>query len=229
MIAAKIRGLLSDRMLRQAMTHPSYAYEHTDEGESNQRLEFLGDSVVNLAVAELLYELHPDWPEGDLTKTRAALVCEASLAHAAGEAGLGDELLLGRGEERTGGRARPSNLADTFEALIGAVYRTAGFSAAAELVREWLPANPIGASEGRDWKSELQEITQRNGLGAPTYTVVGESGPDHDKLFIIEARCGDLVSRGQGKSKKEAEQEAARNVIQEFPARQTFSGKTRIE
>lgn len=221
--------MLPGELLRQALTHPSYAYEHPDEGDSNQRLEFLGDSVVNLAVAELLYELHPDWPEGDLTKTRAALVCEASLAHAAGEAGLGDVLLLGRGEERTGGRTRPSNLADAFEALIGAIYRTAGFAVAAALVREWLPANPIGASEGRDWKSELQELTQRLGLGAPTYIVAGESGPDHDKLFIVEVRCGDLSGRGRGKSKKEAEQEAARHVVQEFPPGKEFSGRTRIE
>ncbi|MGE5561416.1 MAG: ribonuclease III [Chloroflexota bacterium] len=221
MIAARIRELVPEPLLRQALTHPSYAYEHVDEGDSNQRLEFLGDSVVNLAVAELLYELHPDWPEGELTKTRAALVCEASLAQAAVEAGLGEELLLGRGEERTGGRTRPSNLADAFEALIGAVYRTAGFAAAAALVREWLPANPVGLSEGRDWKSELQEITQRVGLGAPTYAVVGESGPDHDKLFIVEARCGNMVGRGQGKSKKEAEQEAARQVVQTLTTAQS--------
>lgn len=229
MIAARIRELLPEALLRRALTHPSYACEHPEEGESNQRLEFLGDAVVNLAAAELLYELHPDWSEGELTKARAALVCEASLAQAAEEAGLGDELLLGRGEERTGGRARPSNLADAFEALIGAVHLAAGFAVAAELVRELLPANPVGTSEGRDWKSELQEIAQRGGLGAPTYTVIGESGPDHDKRFIAEVRCGGLTGRGEGKSKKEAEQDAAREIVQALPSKEEYSGRARIE
>lgn len=229
MIAARVRELLPEELLRRALTHPSYAYEHPDEGESNQRLEFLGDAVVNLAAAELLYELHPDWSEGELTKARAALVCEASLAQAAEEAGLGDALLLGRGEERTGGRARSSNLADAFEALVGAVYLASGFAVAAQLVRELLPANPVGSSEGRDWKSELQEIAQRRSLGAPTYAVIGESGPDHNKRFIVEARCGDHTGRGEGKSKKEAEQDAAREIVQALPDEEEYSGRARIE
>lgn len=229
MIAARVRELLPEELLRRALTHPSYAYEHPDEGESNQRLEFLGDAVVNLAAAELLYELHPDWSEGELTKARAALVCEASLAQAAEEAGLGDALLLGRGEERTGGRARSSNLADAFEALVGAVYLASGFAVAAQLVRELLPANPVGSSEGRDWKSELQEIAQRRSLGAPTYAVIGESGPDHNKRFIVEARCGRHTGRGEGKSKKEAEQDAAREIVQALPDEEEYSGRARIE
>lgn len=229
MIAARVRELLPEQLLRRALTHPSYAYEHPEEGESNQRLEFLGDAVVNLAAAELLYELHTDWSEGELTKARAALVCEASLAQAAEAAGLGDALLLGRGEERTGGRARPSNLADAFEALVGAVYLASGFPVAAQLVRELLPANPVGSSEGRDWKSELQEIAQRRGLGAPTYAVIGESGPDHDKRFIVEARCGGHTGRGEGKSKKEAEQDAAREIVQVLPSEEEYSGRPRIE
>lgn len=217
LIATRIRELLPVELLRRALTHPSYAYEHPEEGESNQRLEFLGDAVVNLAAAELLYELHPDWSEGELTKARAALVCEASLAQAAEEAGLGGALLLGRGEERTGGRARPSNLADAFEALVGAAYLARGLTVAAQLVRELLPANPVGSGEGRDWKSELQEIAQRRGLGTPSYAVVGESGPDHDKRFIVEASCGGWTGRGEGRSKKEAEQDAAREVVQALP------------
>jgi ribonuclease-3 len=175
-------------------------------------LEFLGDSVLGLVVTETLYRMHPDLPEGQLAKLRAAVVNAKALAEIGRTVGLGDFMLLGKGELATGGREKASILADATEAVIGAVFLGCGLGAATELVHTWLDpliavASTLGA--GLDWKTSLQELTSQLGRGVPEY-VVTESGPDHDKRFTAQVRLGDdLLGYGEGRSKKEAEQQAA--------------------
>ncbi len=211
------RDLLADRLggplslLDLALTHRSFAYENGGL-PTNERLEFLGDSVLGLVVTETLYRNYPDTAEGQLAKMRAAVVNARALADVARELGVGDCLLLGRGEETTGGRDKSSILADTLEALIGAVYLERGLTEAEDLIHGLFDplierAADLGA--GLDWKTSLQELAAGLALGAPEY-VVEESGPDHDKRFTARAVFADQVhGTGEGRSKKEAEQQAA--------------------
>lgn len=207
---------LSDELLSLALTHRSYAYEHGGL-PTNERLEFLGDSVLGLVVTDTLYRRHPDLPEGQLAKLRASVVNMRALAGVGRTLGLGDYLYLGRGEESTGGRDKSSILADTVEALLGAVYLDAGMQAAAELVHRLVDplleqAASLGA--GLDWKTSLQEMTSTAGLGVPEY-LIDEDGPDHAKVFSAVARvAGEPLGEGTGRSKKEAEQQAAATAWQ---------------
>lgn len=194
-----------------AMTHRSYSYEFGGL-PTNERLEFLGDAVLGLVVTEELYERFPDVPEGRLAKLRAAVVNMRALAEAARTLDLGSYILLGKGEEVTGGRDKASILADTLEALIGAVHIEHGISESSTLVRRLMTptiehAADLGA--GLDWKTSLQELTTSRNLGIPEYEV-DESGPDHAKMFVARAKVrGDVCGDGRGRSKKEAEQQAA--------------------
>jgi ribonuclease III len=195
----------------RALTHRSYAYENGGL-PTNERLEFLGDSVLGLVVTDTLYRLHPDLPEGQLAKLRAAVVNSRALAGVARGLDLGAFIRLGRGEEGTGGRDKASILADTLEAVIGAVYLDKGLDAAAELIHRLFDpliehSSNLGA--GLDWKTSLQELTAAEGLGVPEYLVT-ETGPDHEKIFTAAARVGGVAyGTGTGRSKKEAEQQAA--------------------
>jgi ribonuclease III len=203
---------LRDRELfRRALTHRSYAYENGGL-PTNERLEFLGDAVLSIVVTDHLYRTFPDLPEGQLAKLRASVVNMNALADVARALGLGDYLLLGRGEENSGGRDKSSILADTFEALLGAVYLDRGLAAATKLVHRFFDDRvTVSASRGEalDWKTSLQETTATQGLGVPEY-VVTESGPDHAKSFVATAVVGgEPFGSGEGRSKKEAEQRAA--------------------
>jgi ribonuclease-3 len=202
-------------LLAQAFTHRSYLNENRGLGRGhNERLEFLGDAVLELAVTEHLYATYPDRDEGDLTSYRAALVNTIVLASAARELGFNDLLLLSRGEARDQGRARVSILADAFEAVIGAVYPDQGYAAARDFIaRTLLPRLPEIVEEGLwiDAKSRLQEKAQDTSGVTPSYRTVSEEGPDHDKRFVVAALLGaEEIGRGSGKSKQDAEQEAAR-------------------
>lgn len=198
-------------LLTIAMTHRSYAYEFGGL-PTNERLEFLGDSVLGLVVTEELYARFPDLPEGRLAKLRAAVVNMRALADAARELKLGDYIKLGKGEEVTGGRDKASILADTLEALIGAVHIEHGVLVSSDVVRRLMAPVIDRASEmgaGLDWKTSLQELTTSRGMGTPEYTVT-ESGPDHAKEFVATAMIrGEAMGTGGGRSKKEAEQQAA--------------------
>jgi ribonuclease-3 len=198
-------------LLERALTHRSYAYENGGL-PTNERLEFLGDSVLGLVVTDTLFREHPDLPEGQLAKLRAAVVQMRALAGVARELRLGDYIRLGRGEEGTGGRDKPSILADTLEAVLGAVYLDRGLDAAGQLVHRLFDpviANSAQLGAGLDWKTSLQELTAAELLGVPEYRVE-ESGPDHQKSFRATVRvAGRTFGSGEGKSKKEAEQQAA--------------------
>ena len=206
-------------LLETAMNHSSYANEHRNEGvESNERLEFLGDSVLGFVTAEYLYARHPGMPEGDLTRIRAALVCEKSLHEAAVRLGLGDHLRLGKGEELGGGRQRPSILADATEAVFAAVYLDGGMAAASSMIHRVLldwQKEEVVEEKRRDYKTTLQELVQRRATGELHYRMVREYGPDHNKTFVAEALVnGVAVSTGEGRSKKEAEQMAAKAALE---------------
>ena len=202
---------LSPELLERALTHRSYAYENGGL-PTNERLEFLGDSVLGLVVTDTLYREHPDLPEGQLAKLRAAVVQMRALAGVARGLHLGGYVRLGRGEEGTGGRDKPSILADTLEAVIGAVYTEHGLDVASKLVHQLFDpviANSARLGAGLDWKTSLQELTAAHFLGVPEYRVE-ESGPDHQKSFRATVRVqGRIYGSGEGKSKKEAEQQAA--------------------
>ncbi len=200
-----------------ALTHRSYAYEHGGL-PTNERLEFLGDSVLGLVITDALYRRHPDLSEGRLAKLRAAVVNARALAEVGRALGIGPHLRLGRGEEATGGRDKSSILADTVEALLGAVYLQYGFAATSDVVRtlfEPLLTEAATLGAGLDWKTSLQELAASRGLGVPVY-VIEESGPDHAKAFTAQVRVGDrLYGDGAGRSKKEAEQQAAETAWRE--------------
>jgi ribonuclease-3 len=202
---------LESALLVRALTHRSYAYENGGL-PTNERLEFLGDSVLGLVVTDTLFRNHPDLPEGQLAKLRAAVVNSRALAEVARGLDLGAFIRLGRGEEGTGGRDKASILADTLEAVIGAVYMDQGLGAASELVHRLfdpLIEKSSGLGAGLDWKTSLQELTAAEGLGVPEYLVT-ETGPDHEKTFTAAARVGGVTyGTGTGRSKKEAEQQAA--------------------
>ncbi|MDP9435855.1 MAG: ribonuclease III [Actinomycetota bacterium] len=210
-------------LLERALTHRSYAYEHGGL-PTNERLEFLGDAVLGLVVTDALYRAHPELPEGQLAKLRASVVNTRALAGVARRLGLGEWLRLGRGEEVTGGRDKTTILADTMEALIGAVYLERGIEGATVLVRALFdPLMAAAATDGAalDWKTALQELSAALGLGVPEYDLT-ESGPDHAKAFVAQVRLGATVhGSGSGRSKKQAEQEAARaacTALQPGPA-----------
>ena len=203
-------------LLENALTHSSYANENRAKGvQSNERLEFLGDSVLGMVVADYLYRTHPDLPEGDLTRTRAALVCEESLAEVAQVLELGAYLKLGKGEEAGGGRTRPSITADAVEAVLAAVYLDGGIGSARKLIQRFILDKEEEKSASRDYKTALQELVQRESGQVLRYQLVGESGPDHAKTFTVQVDLnGRAVGRGEGRSKKEAEQMAARAAIE---------------
>lgn len=202
---------LSPALLERALTHRSYAYENGGL-PTNERLEFLGDAVLGVIVTDALFRRYPDLPEGQLAKLRAAVVQMRALAEVARSLRLGSYVRLGRGEEGTGGRDKSSILADTLEALIGAVYFECGLPAANTLVHRLF--DPVidrsaGLGAGLDWKTSLQELTAQEELGGPEY-LVDESGPDHQKSFRAVAKVGGQVwGEGEGRTKKEAEQQAA--------------------
>ncbi len=206
-------------LLMNALTHSSYANEHRDAGlSSNERLEFLGDSVLGFIVADHLFRTRPDYPEGDLTRIRASLVCETNLVEAAKKLDLGAYLKLGRGEESGGGRSRPSIMADAVEAVIAAVYLDGGVGQARKLIGSLvLEGEGEEAGAGRDYKTALQELVQRENGTVLAYHLVDEQGPDHAKVFTVEVTLNGLpVGTGTGHSKKEAEQAAAKAAIEKL-------------
>ena len=214
----KIGYTFRDRtLLENALTHSSYANEHRDKGmPSNERLEFLGDSILGLVVADHLYRNRPDLPEGDLTRIRAALVCEGSLVEVAKSLDLGSYLKLGRGEESGGGRKRPSIQADAVEAMLAAVYLDGGIGQARKLIHNLiLNQEREKIANGRDFKTALQELVQRESGQVLRYRLTGEEGPDHNKRFFVAVDLnGACVGSGTGRSKKEAEQMAAKAAIE---------------
>ena len=205
-------------LLKTALTHSSYANEARDRHtQSNERLEFLGDSVLGMVTSDYIFKLYTDIPEGDLTKLRASVVCEQALYEVARNFGLSEFLLLGRGEEAGGGRERASILADAVEAVIGAIYMDGGFAAARPFVLSFIkPAVARIASRHNfnDYKTMLQEIVQKNREEVLSYRVASQAGPDHDKTFVMEVLLNsNVVARGHGHSKKEAEQAAAHEAL----------------
>ena len=206
------------RLLQNALIHSSYANENRARGcTSNERLEFLGDSVLGMVTAMRLYRLYPDMPEGKLSRLRAELVCEQSLHAVALELGLGSYIRLGHGEARNGGRERPSILADAVEAIIAAIYLDGGLESAQRFILDHILT---GLAEGQmhhvaDYKTDLQERVQRKPGQALEYTLLSESGPDHNKSFTMNVLLnGSEIGRGTGRTKKEAEQSAAKSALE---------------
>ena len=210
-------------LLQNALAHSSYANERWHNSlMSNERLEFLGDSILGMCVAEYLYCTFPDRPEGELTRMRADMVCEKTLAAVAGRIGLGQHLLLGKGEEQGGGRTRNSILADAVESVIAASFLDGGMDAAKQFIQKFILVEvPVKKLNNVDYKTSLQELVQQKKNQVLTYTLVGESGPDHDKHFEVEVCLnGKVVGIGSGSSKKRAEQDAARVAIEAlFPGK----------
>jgi ribonuclease III len=210
-------------LLKRALTHKSYANENKlPAEEQNERLEFLGDAVLELAVSELLMEKYPSYSEGDLSKLRAAVVNEKQLASFARAFGLGDKLYLGKGEEQTSGREKPSLLADAVEAVLGAIYLDRGFDKAKQVIHKHYSKLLDQSADGelyKDYKTELQEKSQGLYRSIPRYRLAAETGPDHDKTFEVELTIrGELMGRGTGRSKKDAEQQAAKEALQKIHA-----------
>ncbi len=205
--------------LEQALVHSSYINENPDFAPtSNERLEFLGDAILGLVVAEKLYQDLPSFTEGEMTKLRAALVRRDALARAARAISLGDYLYLGKGEEASGGRRKPVNLAGALEAVIAAIFLDQGSATAKNFILRLLNKElqkVVSQGAGVDYKSQLQELIQAREQQTPAYYVIEAKGPDHDRRFTVEVRAGDTVlGRGSGKSKKEAETEAARSALE---------------
>ncbi|MBR5826716.1 MAG: ribonuclease III [Clostridia bacterium] len=202
-------------LLKTALTHSSYANERHPDGECNERLEFLGDSVLGVITADYFYHNLNHLPEGEMTKKRAQCACEKSLFGFAKEINLGEYILLGKGEENTNGRNRASILADAFEAVIAAIYLDGGLEEARKFVLDFVKKAATQQVAFRDYKTELQEIIQKNPDEHLTYVLVGESGPDHDKRFEVEVRLNrNVVGCGVGRSKKLAEQQAAKEALE---------------
>lgn len=204
------------QLLQQALSHSSYANEKKRPGGSNERLEFLGDSVLSIVVSDYLYK-NLTVAEGELTKLRASLVCEKSLHIFAQQISLGEYLLLGKGEENTGGRERPSILADAFEAVIAAIYLDGGMECAARHILRFMPKDVRNSMKPvfSDFKTVLQEVVQKNPEEKVEYVLIGEEGPDHNKSFVVEVCLNSqVIGRGRGKSKKEAEQLAAKEALE---------------
>lgn len=206
------------KLLEEALSHSSYANECKNGRNSNERLEFLGDSVLSIVVSQYLFEHFKHLPEGDLTKIRASLVCEKALYVFAQQIDLGDYILLGKGEEHTGGRERPSILADAFEAVIAAIFLDGGLEVARKHILSFMPKN-IDSRKSitfNDYKTMLQEIIQQNPEEKVEYIMKGQSGPDHDKAFIVEVclNSSNIIGHGTGRSKKQAEQMAAKEALE---------------
>lgn len=203
----------------EALTHSSYSNENKNYN-FNERLEFLGDSVLSIIVSDYLFKNEKDLPEGELTKLRANIVCEESLSDVANEIELGKHMLLGKGEEATGGRQRISILADAFEAVIAAIYLDGGLESAREFVLDYMEDIIIDSRKGkifRDYKTHLQEVLQGQGINNIWYKLLDEKGPDHNKRFIMQVGTNEKVlGLGEGKSKKEAEQLAAKIALKEL-------------
>lgn len=206
------------KLLEEALTHSSYANEHRDKHiKCNERLEFLGDAVLSIVVADYIFKSFPDLPEGELTKLRAALVCEKALYMFGKKIRLGDYLLLSRGERNGGGAERPSIVSDAFEAVIAAIYLDGGIDAASKhILRFVIPeVKNMSKKPFKDYKTTLQEIVQKNPGEILEYHMVSESGPDHDKHFVFEVHLNsNVIGKGGGRSKKEAEQNAAREALE---------------
>ena len=203
-----------ERLLRQALTHSSYANEkHMKKLSDNERLEFLGDAVLEIVSSDFLYANYPDLPEGDLTRLRASIVCEPTLAMCTEVLGIGDYLLLGKGEDQTGGRKRKSILSDALEAVIGAIYLDGGFANAKEFVQKYILTDIEHKKLFYDSKTILQEVVQGE-HETLSYVLVEENGPDHDKSFSVNVCVGDrVIGSGVGHTKKAAEQEAAYRAL----------------
>lgn len=206
-------------LLTRALTHKSFSHEAKNGGVlHNETFEFLGDSVLGFVVGDLLFSHFPTLDEGALSKMKAFLVSASSLAAKARNYGMGEVIFLGIGEEKTGGRKKESLLANLFEAMIAAVYLDGGIDAARELIVRSFASDIKAIDEQdllfHDYKTALQELAQGRGMPLPEYTVVGELGPDHDKTFVVEVKVGKLASRGEGSSKKEAQQQAAKNALE---------------
>ncbi len=204
-------------LITEALSHSSYANEKKKSRQSNERLEFLGDSVLSIVVSQYLFEHFTHLPEGELTKIRASLVCEKSLHDFAKQINLGDHILLGKGEENTGGRQRVSILADAFEAVIAAVFLDGGLEAARKHILRFIPKD-IDSRKSvsfSDHKTILQEIIQKNPEEKIEYRLVGQSGPDHNKAFKVQVYLNsNVIGTGIGRSKKEAEQMAAKEALE---------------
>ncbi len=204
-----------EELLRQALTHSSYANENQLQKLFNyERLEFLGDAVLEIVTSEFLYREHPTWPEGEMTKVRASIVCEPTLAFCTRAMDLGKYLFLGKGEEMTGGRNRSSVLSDVIEAVIGAIYLDGGFESAQAFIFRFILNDVEHMQLFYDSKTILQEMIQGHDMGELSYDLVEESGPDHNKSYVVDACIGDKrMGRGEGHTKKAAEQEAAYHTI----------------
>ena len=206
-------------LLQNALTHSSYANERWHNSLlSNERLEFLGDSILGMTVAEYLYRNFPDRPEGELTRMRADMVCEKALAKVAARIELGGQMMLGNGEEQSGGRNRDSILADAVESVIAACFLDGGMDAARQFIDRFVLVEvPVQKMHNADYKTALQELIQQKKNQVLTYVLIGESGPDHDKRFEVEVRLnGNPVGTGSGSSKKRAEQDAARCALEKM-------------
>lgn len=204
-------------LLKNALVHSSYANEVRGNVHSNERLEFLGDSVLSIIVSEHLYNKFPNMPEGELTRMRASLVCEKSLCEFSRELGIGKYLKLGKGEDKNGGRERDSILADAFEAVLAAVYLDGGMDAAKAHIMNTVLRDIKHCEDDtfKDYKTTLQEVIQRNPEESVSYILVNESGPDHNKSFTVEVHLNsNVIGKGTGKSKKQAEQMAAKQALE---------------
>lgn len=213
----KVGHRFTDRTLaRTALTHSSAKGQL---GVSNERLEFLGDAIVNAVAADILFRRYPDASEGDLAQLRSRVVSEPAFARLARRLELGKYILLGRGEEKAGGRTRNSLLSDVFEALVGAVYVDSGYGVAHAFVARWIidSIEELDTHESPDYKSQLQEIVQQRERRLPRYRISGQEGPDHDRAFVAVVELGGrVVGKGKGRSKKEAEQAAAESALRRY-------------
>jgi ribonuclease-3 len=210
----------SREVLDRALTHKSYSHESKQEGvRHNETFEFLGDSVLGFIIGDLLFRNFPELDEGALSKIKAYLVSASSLAEKARHFGMGEVIRLGVGEEKTGGRKKESLLANLFEAMVAGVYLDGGVDAARQFLVHAFGADIRAINDQdllfHDYKTALQELAQGRGLSLPEYSVVEEVGPDHDKTFIVDVRIGSSVARGEGSSKKEAQQQAAKHALRE--------------
>lgn len=207
----------NQELLKNALAHSSYANEKKGSATSNERLEFLGDSVLSIIVSDYIYKNFPNLPEGQLTRLRASLVCEKTLCEFSKKLEVGDFLLLGKGERANGGAARPSILADAFEAILAAIYLDGGMEPAQKHVLRFIKSelSHLEHENFKDYKTELQEIIQRNPEEKLTYVLTGETGPDHDKCFTVEVHLNsNVIGEGSGHSKKNAEQAAAKKALE---------------
>ncbi len=204
------------KLLENALTHTSYANEMRGDTSSNERLEFLGDSVLSVIVSDHIFKRFPAMPEGELTRVRASLVCEKALCEFSREIGVGEYLLLGKGEDKCGGRERDSILADAFEAILAAIYLDGGMENAVKFVTKFVlrELDKKHNDSAKDYKTVLQEIIQKNPEEVVVYTIKSESGPDHDKTFEVEVMLNsNVIGCGKGKSKKQAEEAAAKQAL----------------